>query len=101
MHSSARSNGFNAAGLFHAEAGGGGSAAAVKGRVLAQAEAASEETGVERAVKRALRGVADLVRFGGRTYNRLHEVEKQTWSLHRMVAARQALCKVGDSLLCA
>ena len=33
--------------------------------MLAQAEAASEEAGVERAVKRALRGVADLVRSGG------------------------------------
>lgn len=53
-----------ATGLFNAEAGGGSSATATMGRVLAQAEAASEEMGVERAVKRALRGVADLVRFG-------------------------------------
>lgn len=100
MHSSTGSNAFNATGLFHAGAGGDSSAAAIKGRVLAQAEAASEETGVERAVKRALRGVADLVRSGRMSCTHPQCVRKQTWSLHRVMAVRQALCRIADSPQC-
>ena len=90
----------NATGLFHAEAGGSSSVAAVKGRVLAQAEAASEETGVERAVKRALRGVADLVRWGEGLLHILSEKESKHEACMESMAVRQALCRAVDGPQC-
>ena len=100
MHGSARSNACTATGLFHTEAGGGSSAAAVKGRVLAQAEAASEEMGVEGAVKRALRGVADLVRLGEGLLHILSKKESKHEACIEFMAVRQALCRVVDSPQC-